>query len=177
MNVVYTHRGFVLPRTAVGNDPRIEWYSTAALEHFNEDIEHQAAPVLSWEWRRDLIQTCKALLEAHGNFVQLQLNSGAPVATRAIDFLYSTFMFIKTGRRAVSIYNWRDLLEYHPAPYPVPRKVLFDFEREFGSLLTLPMAKLIPLWLQRPMGLQDLLLTCHLIFGPLPDHFDKAKRL
>lgn len=177
MNYVYTHRGFVLDRLAVGVSRGIEWYANAAVDQYYADLHHSTAPVNSWEWRRDAIETVHKLFTLTPNFFNTQLDSGQPLPPRALDFLYSTLNFIRTGRRSLSVWNWVELLDFHPTVVPVAYRTRQDFKDEFADLLQLPMSRLIALWLQQPMGLQDLILTAYVIFGPLPEHFDKAMRL
>lgn len=177
MNYVYTHRGFVLDRLAVGVGRGIEWYANAAVDQYYADLNHTTTPVNSWEWRSAAIETVLKLFSLTPNFFATQLTSGQPMPPRALDFLYSTLNFIRTGRRSLSVFNWIELLDYHPTLLPVVHRTQQDFMDDFGDLLRLPLPRLIALWLQQPMGLQDLILTAYVIFGALPEHFDKAQRL
>jgi len=165
--IVRTHRGFVVP-VEITDDPKIQWYGNATITQLYNDLNDDRVDCNQWVWQERAIEVVQDVLNRIPGFFGSQLVSGLPMPARCIDFLHSTFLFIKTGQRKLSTFNWMDLLEIHPVTMPpVNWKVTGDFRAEFDELPFMSPHKLIPLWLSQPMGLQDMVLTAYILFGTL----------
>jgi hypothetical protein len=175
MNYARTHRGFLMDRGALPADDRLTWYGNAAIGQLYDDLLNPQVDTRKWEWQKRAIEVVQDVFQMTPHFLLMQIKSGQPMPPRAVDFIHSTMTFIKTGRRSLSVLNWLDLLDHHPdVALPVSYKVQDDFKEEFSTLTMLNTARLITLWLQQPMGLQDMVQTAYALFGPLPEGWDKV---
>lgn len=120
---------------------------------------------------RDVAKAAKELLFSGGqNLLKRQLESDT---TRwVLSFTSTTLDYLNGIRRPISIENYLDLLEFHPA-----YTVRFDPQenaaksRAWQPLLTLPPEDFISLWLSQPAGLNDLVQSLYLLGGSLPDEW------
>lgn len=171
MSLAFTHRGFLVGSGRGPGDIRPGYYyANPAMNRLYEDLVSMHVDRSAWEWRKKAIETLQDMFDKAPNFFSNHITGGFMLPPRVIDFLHGTLVFIQTGRRPLSVYNWMELLDIHPSQMlPVSAKVGEDFAKDFGGLYNKPIHQLLPLWLCQEGGLEDAIISCLIMFGSIPD--------
>lgn len=98
-------------------------------------------------------------------------NSMASTSRRKMDFLLDTVRFIQTGKRQMSVQNWRDLLPTLDDPVSVKPEDRVDVNADkYYKDLVIYMkvcntVDMLCHWCSQPKGFQDLVCTLDILFG------------
>lgn len=117
----------------------------------------------SWEFRALVIERCAQLF---GNFTQwlwTQLTANDSIYDYNLDFLLDTVTYIRTGRRAMSIFTWLELLLEQPEEqHGTASKARAE---RFKLANASEFSDVISQWCAHPDGFNDMLCTAHVLFG------------
>lgn len=144
----------------------------------NTDIEHLYKSLLQAAWIPNDFKfrkrVLRAALQAFGtksfyDWCELQTQSAYFSDTHK-QFLNDTFSFIASGQRSVGLHSWMALIDQRPAPVRLAHNdynYRAYFKMEQASLLRRPftVAETIKAWCSQPGGLEDMLITLHILFG------------
>lgn len=117
-----------------------------------------------WDFRRQALIT---ITQTYGDFfawAEQQLVTNDYIYDTSKDFLLDTLNYIVTGKRAVDIMNWRELLFDYPDARPR------SASRERYNLMKEIVGKnlrnnYISMWCSHERGFEDMILSTNLFFG------------
>jgi hypothetical protein len=169
MKALRTNTGFVV-LAAAGQGA--QFYSVPVFSKLYLQLVNNDPVTKTWEWKRAAMQAAVKTLSVSRTFFKDQLFSGEAMNPRGVDFLYSTFTFIMSGKRQLAAPLWTSLLEYHPKELsPVSDKIKDRFGAEFRPLLILNDEQVISMWMSQPGGLEDMVASMYIIFADLPTNW------
>ena len=117
-----------------------------------------------WDFRR---QTLITITQTYGDFwawAEQQLVTNDYIYDTSKDFLLDTLQYIVTGKRAVNIMNWRDLLFDYPDARPrAASKERYNLMKEIVGKNS--RNNYISMWCSHERGFEDMILATNLFFG------------
>lgn len=165
MGLIRTERGFVVEAEG---DKNKRWYNSPAINVlYHEHCDHLVNKN-DWSWIGKAAEISAKQLKVKGNknFFSCQIDGDVELPFRAVDFMIDSMMYLRTGRRRISIDHWFDLLEVQPERFvQLSNEQLRKIKEEFQSILNLSPVDLVCLWLRQPEGLDDLVTSLMIIFG------------
>lgn len=120
---------------------------------------------VSWDYRKRVLATAMRMFGDFDQWLKDQRNNPQLVGFN-FDFLVDTLQFIRTGNRQMAVANWLEIVGesvmHSNSPNHLP-----------GSGLSLDQSEttnaLIQQWCSWPNGIEDLLCTLYVLFGPARD--------
>lgn len=126
----------------------------------DQGVNHQS-------WDHFYAPVLKSALRLFGDFGQWLVlqNQNPNLVGYSREFLKDTLDFIRTGKRSIGVHLWMDLIAdggdlHHPRA--VPFKLLSTPIQANASEATV---QVLHSWISRHNGLEDLLVSLHLLFG------------
>lgn len=117
----------------------------------------------SWEFRALVVERCAQLFGNFTNWLWIQLTANDCIYDYNLEFLYDTVTYIRTGRRAMSVATWLEMvLERPEEQHGASNKSRAE---RFKLSSTAEFNDVISQWCSHPDGFSDMLCTAHLLFG------------
>ncbi len=134
------------------------------MTQYKNFISHQANTD-SWEYQADVVKSAMRLFGNFAVWAAFQASSNDHVNGLALAFLKDTVDFLRTGHRHMSVITWRELVEDHPEPVlnSASRKRMIETLGDVSDIIHNP----IGLWISRPDGFGDLIISLYTFFGTM----------
>lgn len=120
----------------------------------------------TWHFKRRVIDLALRVFDRTKGFSFVEQDRNNHLVGFNYKFLLDTLRFIATGRRSMDIQMWGDLMEQSPTttPHTVEgRSAILNRIAEYR--LNMEPTALIQKWLEQKGGIEDLIVTMHLMFG------------
>lgn len=152
-------RGFAHLNSAANPDDVTAFYN----DFFAPDCDHR-----SWTTKRLAFELAIALLGPSFKTWCRKIVQSDTYGERHDDFMVDTITFIHTGKRELSVQNWRDIIPHlYEGRYDDP---LYRVTREkYPYPVTYSMGECLSLWCAHPNGLQDMVCTLNILYGQVAD--------
>lgn len=130
-------------------------------EYANPGFETQ-----TWQFKRRVIDLALRVFDRKEGFSFIDQDANTHLSGFNYKFLLDTLKYIATGRRSMDVQMWGDLMEQSstvPTHVVEGRSAIYKRIAEYK--LDLTPSSLIQKWLSHKDGLEDLIVTMHLMFG------------
>ncbi len=146
----------------VSNNVELTEGDAAFMTLYKNFISHQANTD-GWDYQSQVIKTAMRLFGNFATWAAFQASSNDHINGLALAFLKDTVGYIRTGQRHMSVITWRDLIEDHPEPIlgSASRKRIVETLGDVYDIVNNP----IGLWVSRPDGFGDLIVSLYTFFG------------
>lgn len=158
-------RGFQVARPATASTSTV-WYTNPTINDIYTELVRDPSKVEDWEFQQRALAVCMALYRGTPTFLAAQVTCTDQVYRRAVDFTVSTINFLRTGRRAVSVELWNDLLVAMPDKLEMlTRDELINNRNNYNDIIYQLPEKLVAQWCSQRGGFRDLVISTALFFG------------
>lgn len=120
----------------------------------------------TWLFKRSVVELALRVFDRKRGFDFAEQDHNAHLSGFNYKFLLDTLRYIATGRRSMDVHMWGDLMEQTttvPEHVVVGRSAILNRIAEYK--LDMKPTALIQQWLTHKDGLEDLIITMHLMFG------------
>lgn len=128
------------------------------------DIYHaRTAASRTWKYRRAVLETAMRLFGQFDIWLRDQRNNPKIIGSNR-KFLEETVQYIHGGSRTLSVLVWKDLIDNaDELGHAVSLQALGTDLKMVGNREST--VQVLQQWLSRPNGIEDLILTLHVLFG------------
>lgn len=148
------------------------YYDAALVTEFKKTFFSLDCNQDSWIAKRTALELALVLFGSQfGTWCRKSTQLGS-YYRRSDEFLEDTINFIHTGKREMSVDNWKPLLETSEALHKAGQ--LYRVKRErFSYPVAYPMSECLSRWCAHHNGLQDMVCTLDILFGEMTVNADK----
>lgn len=160
---LFSVRGFMLnPNRREAADGTDAHELGVVISELYKETREKAQKTTSWAFRKEVLRIAMLMFRDFNQWVRSNSYEGY-LYGRRYDFLMDTIRFIKTGKRDLSVTNWKELLEEHIPPNKREANQLDISQLIFQP--TIKTSELISMWCSQEKGFVDMLCTLDILFG------------